>query len=292
MLLLVLLFMSALPSKNIVPETDTTVAIRAMSFNIRFANPDDGIDYWPIRKHRVAGLIRHHEPAIAGLQEVLHSQLVELDSALPKMAWIGAGRDDGLKAGEFSPILYRTDLLELEDAGVFWLSEAPADTGSVGWDAALPRIVTWGRFRVKTDDTIFLFYNTHFDHRGRLAREASARLIIRRIREEAGDLPVILVGDFNAIPFSNVYPELTEPDYHGQIAMEDAYLSAETGPVGSEGTCCGFDARDENNQRRIDYIFTANGVRTRYFATIDDQWNGRYPSDHRPVIADLQLAPN
>lgn len=268
---------------------DSMQAIRVMSFNIRLATTADGINYWPNRSHRVFDLIRYHDPVVVGLQEVLHRQLEDIDSALTNMSWIGVGREDGRREGEYSPIFYRKDLLEVEDEGVFWLSESPADTGSVGWDAALPRIATWARFRDIDSGDRFVFYNTHFDHRGRLAREASARLIMRRIRELQEGLPIVLVGDFNASPFSTVYPTITEATYTGQLALRDARQISASPPDGPEGTCCGFDALAADDERQIDYIFTSPGVQCMYFATLTDQWEGRYPSDHRPVIADLVL---
>jgi hypothetical protein len=44
-------------------------------------------------------------------QEVLHNQLLDIQSLLgPGWAYVGVGRDDGQKAGEYSPIFYNTSV--------------------------------------------------------------------------------------------------------------------------------------------------------------------------------------
>ncbi len=252
-----------------------------MSFNIRFNNPDDGVHAWPNRKDRVAGLVRFHEADIVGMQEALLGQIRDLEARLPGYAWVGVGRDDGAEGGEFSPIFYRNDRLELLDDGTFWLSETPDEPGSVGWDAALPRIVTWARFRDRATNRTFVHFNTHFDHLGEEARRESARLLVRQVEAIAGDAPVVVTGDFNVTPDTEAYERLA-------AALEDA-ADAVDAPYGPEATFFGFEVTDEPG-RRIDYIFAKNGVEVRRYGVLSDQWRGRYPSDHLPVLAEVVVA--
>ena len=63
------------------------------------------------------------------------------------------------------------DRFELIEHGDFWLSDKPDEAGSRGWDAALPRVATWAKFKDKAAGTQLLHVNTHFDHRGEKARE-------------------------------------------------------------------------------------------------------------------------
>ncbi len=159
-------------------------SVRIMSYNIRYDNPDDGINAWGKRKENVASLIRFYQADLIGLQEVLYKQLTYLEQQLAGYGRIGVGRDDGKQQGEFSPIFYAKEKLALLDQGTFWLSDTP-DRPSVGWDASMERIATWGQFRHEASgDTVF-FFNTHFDHRGEQAREESARLLRSRIAEQA-----------------------------------------------------------------------------------------------------------
>ena len=254
--------------------------LRVMSFNIRYNNPDDGVHAWPNRKDRVASVIRFHQADVAGLQEALIGQIRDLEQRLPGYAWVGVGRDDGEETGEFSPIFYRTGRLELLSHDTFWLSATPDAAGSQSWDAALPRIVTWARFRDRQTDRTFYHLNTHFDHRGEEARLESARLITQRVEARAEGAPAVVTGDFNATPDDPPYAVLAD-------ALTDAHVAVDA-PHGPPGTFSSFEVGNEQN-RRIDYVFTAHGVTVERFGTLTDQWHGHYPSDHLPVLAEVQL---
>ncbi|HET6569399.1 MAG TPA: endonuclease/exonuclease/phosphatase family protein, partial [Rhodothermales bacterium] len=147
---------------------DAPPPLRVMSFNLRYNNPDDGLNAWPHRKETVAGMIRFHEADVVGVQEAQIAMLHDLDSLLTGYDWFGLPRASGDAHDEYSAILYRPERLELLDHDTFWLSETP-DVRSKGWDAALPRIVTWGKFRDKATGKVFFHFNTHFDHRGEQA---------------------------------------------------------------------------------------------------------------------------
>ena len=126
-------------------EGDEDATVQVMTFNIRYNNPDDGENAWPYRKDRVAEIMA--EADLIGVQEALNDQLVDLETRLPGFDWFGVGRADGKAEGEFSAIFYRKSRFELLDHDTFWLSETPSVVGSVGWDAALERIATWGKLR-------------------------------------------------------------------------------------------------------------------------------------------------
>lgn len=260
---------------------DTSDPIRVMTFNIRYNTPSDGDNAWPNRKDRVAALIRFYSPDILGVQEALKGQMEDLAERLPEYAWIGVGRDDGKDAGEFSGIFYRTDRIELKENDTFWLSETPEVTGSKGWDAALPRIVTWAQFSDKKTGKEFYHFNTHFDHRGERAREESAALLVSRIQPVAGNLPAIVTGDFNFEPTAAPYKTMTDN-------LLDTYTLAGENHYGPEWTFSGFAVTDAEGPR-IDYIYVREGISVFRHATLTDQWRGAYPSDHHPVLADLLL---
>ncbi len=254
-----------------------------MSLNIRYDNPADGQHAWPNRRERVAQVIRFHDVHLVGAQEALDHQVAQLMEDLPGFAWTGVGRTDGKTGGEYSPIFYRTDRLELVEDGTFWLSTTPDDPGSRGWDAALPRIATWGRFRDRATGGMFFAINTHFDHVGEEARTQSARLISQRARELAGDLPIVMTGDFNAEPDSAAYATLS-------AAFLDARDLSQTGHFGPDGTFGTFEPRSEA-ARRIDFIFVGEGVEVVREATLAHHWESGHASDHWPVLAELVLPP-
>ncbi len=258
------------------PKDELTV----MTYNIRYATPNDGINQWENRKEHVAALISYYHPHILGIQEALLSQIQYLDKSLPQYNWVGTGRDDGKLTGEFSPVFYDTAKFKLMDSGTFWLSENPEIPGK-SWDAALPRICTWVKLKDKGSETELFFYNTHFDHRGEQARINSSRLIVNRINDTGGEYPVILAGDFNFTPDAEGYSLITSE-------LQDTYVHSEKDHYGPEGTFSGFSLTGSID-RRIDYIFITNRFGCVSHRTITDHSAGFYPSDHLPVIADLYI---
>lgn len=276
-------------SLNIASTQDATINV--MSFNIRYPNPDDGENYWPHRKKLVASTIEYHEADIIGVQEAFKSQLDDLKALLPQFTAFGLCRTDGSENpnpdNEFSAILYKHDRFELLDGNTFWLSEQPEEIGKAGWDAALPRIVTWAKFKDKSSNQIFYHFNTHFDHQGKKARAESATLILQQIQKHTNGEAVILTGDFNCIPSDRPYLLLT--DSQNPISVQDAYIETQTPPHGPDGTWTNsFEIAGVAGQR-IDYIFVKNGIRVLKHGILSDSWGGQLPSDHLPVIAKLKL---
>lgn len=253
-------------------EMKTTAGeIRAVTFNIRYDNPNDGVHAWSNRRERVAELLRGFDADIIALQEAMKHQLDFLQSELPDWTFIGVGRTDGRDAGEFSPIGFRTEQFELIEWGTWWLSPTP-DQPSRGWDAALPRIATWARLRDLHAGVSFLVVGTHFDHRGEIAREESAKLIDSKLADEPR---VLLMGDFNAVPKSPPHralvPNMTDAAGDDQRA-----------------TWCGWDGEPDPG-RRIDWILARGLIRTAYDVPA---WSmpDRPESDHLPVVATFIIA--
>jgi endonuclease/exonuclease/phosphatase family metal-dependent hydrolase len=255
-------------------------SVNVLSFNIRYNNPDDGEHAWPNRKGMVASVVRFHAADLVGMQEVLRSQIDDLTVLLPNYSWYGVGRNDGKNSGEFSPIFYRRDRFQLLDSGEFWLSENPDQIGSKSWDAALPRIATWVKFRDRESKQEFIHLNTHFDHRGEVARTRSAELILDQLKILSGNMPVVVTGDFNVPPESAAYVTMTS-------MLVDSKLESVSEPHGPEGTFGGFTVKVGDTGDRIDYVFVAEGTKVLRYAALSDQWDGRYPSDHLPVLAEI-----
>jgi len=263
-------------------EGDETLDI--MSFNLRLNLASDGENAWPHRKDLVLSMIRFHEPDIFGVQEALKDQMDDLESGLPGYKWLGVGRDDGVEAGEYMAIFYDAKRFRLLRGDHFWLSETPEKPGR-GWDAAYIRIVTWGHFQDRETGQHFYHFNTHFDNRGETARRESARLILERIRELAGDVPVVLTGDFNCDPESEPYRLLT-----AQGLLHDTRLISQTPHHGPSRTFNHFDLESlKTPAPPIDHIFVSPGVEVLKHGTLSDSMDGRFPSDHLPVLAEIRI---
>lgn len=266
-------------------------SFRMMSFNIRLPVQSDGINYWDLRRPLVTSTIRYHEADIIGVQEAFRRQLDEMVTDMPEFDWFGVCRTDGSVQpnpdSEFSAILYRKDRFERLEGNTFWLSETPDDAGSKGWDAAFPRIVTWAKFRDRASGKIFFYFNTHFDHVGEQAREESAKLILWKIQEIAGQEPVVLSGDFNSTATSKPYLLLT--DKQSTYSMTDALFASTSPHHGPLGSFSGTFTLPGVGDYRIDFIFIRNRVTVLKHAILSDSWDGRLPSDHLPVLAEVRI---
>ncbi|HEA22795.1 MAG TPA: endonuclease/exonuclease/phosphatase family protein [Pricia antarctica] len=247
-----------------------------MTYNIKYDNLSDTVNNWNDRRDRLIALVKHYNPSFIGMQEALQRQVKFIDSSLTDYAYIGVGREDGKNKGEYSEIHYDSTQYKVLEQNTFWLSETPEKV-SIGWDAALERICTYGLFENRDNGKKLWVFNTHFDHIGEKAREKSAHLIVTKIKEiNTDNLPVILTGDFNLSPDEK--PIQLIKNY-----MADGKEITESPFYGPSGTFNGFDA-DMILNRRIDYIFVKNLWVSSYIHIDDRLENLKYISDHLPVL--------
>lgn len=260
--------------------------LSVVSYNIRYANPQDGLDVWPNRVDAVVDFIAQHD--IVGLQEVTFSQLGDLRERLAGFDWYGVGRDDGKTGGEHAVIFYSRDRIEAVEKGTFWLSEHPEKVGLKGWDAALPRTCTWMLLRDKATNHRVWIANTHFDHRGGNARTESGKLIRRVAAEKGGSLPVIVIGDFNCVPDSDPYRALTASGSDDDSWLVDVRKVSKTAPTGPTSTWNGF--HEIVPRRIIDHVFVRGPLEVVEVETLNPKTqSGRFASDHLPVRATIRL---
>lgn len=272
-------------SSEIYAQNSAEKSLRVMSFNIRYNEPRDGVNVWANRKTKVADIIRFHKADLVGVQEALNNQLKDLEKLLPDFAWCGGGRTDGKEDGEYSAILYRKSRFNLLETKTFWLSQTPETAGSKGWDANLPRIVTWAKFRdLKTKKTFFHF-NTHFDHIGKQARTESSKLLLAQIPKIAEKIPFVVTGDFNAKEDTNVYRILTGKEEAGNFKLIDARYISKNGHFGGDSTFNEF--KELIPAMKIDYIFVGEKTSVSEHGVLSDRWNGLWASDHLPVLAEI-----
>ena len=254
--------------------------IKIISYNIRYNNPNDGKDIWENRRETITDFIEKEAPDFLGLQEVNFPQIQYLNSNLINYSFIGVGRDDGKTRGEFSPIYFDESKYNLLLSNTFWLSKTP-DNISVGWDAAMERICTYGLFKQKNDGSKVWVFNTHFDHIGNEAREKSVDLILSKIKDLTKDKDqIIITGDFNLSDDSVPIKKLQNFYNDVNIKMDNKSKFY--------GTFNNFKI-DNNYNNRIDYIFYKNFdlIKSSHLHIKTDQ--GRWASDHHPVIAILKI---
>lgn len=255
--------------------------LKVMSFNIRLQVESDKQNAWTERKPEVLELLSYYHPDYFGVQEALPEQMKDIKAGLNNYDYVGVGRDDGKEKGEFSALFYDTGKLQVIKSGTFWLSETP-EKPSKGWDAALNRICTYAVFKDKKSKKEFLAMNLHFDHIGNIARAKSSELILKKIKElNSKNLPVVLSGDFNLT-------EDTVPIKTLSQSLEDSFYHSKTKHYGPVGTFTAFNV-NEVPKDRIDYIFVKGFTVKSHRHINDRRENLLYPSDHFPVLVDLQF---
>ncbi len=255
-------------------------SLRILTYNVRFQNEADGPDVWANRRDSVTAVIAAAD--VVGLQEVLSAQFEDIRERTPDMAWYGVGRDDGKQLGEHTPVGFRKERFTLLDQGTFWLSPRPAQAGSKGWDAALPRIATWARLADRKTGRRLLVAATHFDHVGEKARLESARLLRTQLQGLVDQAErVVIMGDLNALPDSRPLQTLLDASARGLTFVDSRALS-QNEPEGPLGTFNGF--QEIRPEMRIDYVLLAGPWHVLSYQTLDPRTPaGRFASDHQPV---------
>ena len=255
--------------------------IKVISYNIRLNTKSDGDNCWDNRKHASINMINEEKPTIFGVQEALPEQVQYLVENLPEYGYIGVGRDDGKKKGEYMAIFYLKEEVELLDGGTFWLSETP-DKPSKGWDAACFRSCTWTKLKMKTNGKIFAYLNTHLDHVGNVARKEGLALIMKRAQEIVeDDMPVILTADFNAVTSSPIFEPLNG-------VMKDAReVAPETDRRATLN--CYQPENEDKAEWIIDHIFFRGAEAKSFKVLRDKDYGAPYISDHYPVVMEAEI---
>jgi endonuclease/exonuclease/phosphatase family metal-dependent hydrolase len=263
--------------------------VRVMSFNIRYGTARDGVNHWDRRKAFLAETIKAFDPDLLGTQETLAFQRDFLAGKFPHLTPFGAGRDDGKEKGEMAALFYRKERFEKLDGGHFWLSGTPDKPGVKGWDAALPRVVTWVKLkdRKNPDAPPLAFFNTHFDHQGAKARAESAKLLRAMIGKLAKGCSVIVTGDFNAGEASEPYRNFFADADGERSPLIDTYRAAHLKRAANEGTFSGFKAAATGGAR-IDWIACSREWQVVSAGIDRTERDGLTPSDHFAVTAVLR----
>ncbi|WP_169081439.1 endonuclease/exonuclease/phosphatase family protein [Paenibacillus sp. PL91] len=252
--------------------------LTVMSFNLRIHVEEDGENAWPNRIESAANAILASGAAVVGTQEGSLPMLESLSALLPGYEWIGEGRLGGVE-GEYCAIFYQSSMLKPIESGTFGLSEQPEQLGFMSWNTACPRICTWMRLQ-HAEGAECLIFNTHLDHISEEARINGAMLIVDRMNMD-GATSAILTGDFNCEPESRTIEILN------QTGLQHTYNALYESTPGC--TYHGFIGGDDGEP--IDYIFVTPQISIMTAQVDKRKYNDRYPSDHYPIAATLQIQP-
>lgn len=280
---------AAIAFRPLPSETPVVGDLSLMSFNIRYANPNDGANIWANRKAQLFALVRAKDPDIIGFQEVLIAQHEEMKTNLTAYATVGVGRDDGKTRGEMSPVYFRAARFRADTSGTFWFSDTPEIPGSKSWGNSITRICTWARLVDKVTGRGWYFFNVHLDHESQPSREKSVLLLLERIGAVRNPSePVFVAGDFNVGENDPVIRFIKGRQSLGgktnPMPMVDSFRSIDST---STAVATWHDFTGDAAGDKIDFVFLQPRIRTVAAAIVRDNLAGKYPSDHFPVTASV-----
>lgn len=242
----------------------------AMTFNVLCAGKND--NHWCKRQPLVRDMIKKYNPDVFGIQEAHYGWMRYISSQFKDTyAYVGKGKDDGDIKGEFSPVFYNKNKYKLLDSGNFWLSETP-DIPSLGWDGAENRTCAFALLCERSTGENFAVLNTHIDHVGEVAIREGVKLVAEKA-DSFNSIKTVVMGDFNVTPDSSAY--MTMLDY----GFADSRIIASAADNVNSFHNFGRTAK------MIDFVFVKNVSNVNKVITATDRINGKYPSDHYPVIA-------
>jgi endonuclease/exonuclease/phosphatase family metal-dependent hydrolase len=277
-LLLSLLSVQA-PAPQPAAQPAPAAPLTVMSFNIRYGTANDGDNHWLKRREQLFALLRQQQADVIGLQEALHGQIEEILRAVPGYAYVGVGRSDGRQAGEYAAIVYRAARLQARRSDTFWFSDTPGVVKSTSWGNQIERICTWAFFEDR-EGPAFYAYNVHLDHISQPSRERSVALLLERVRARDPKAPAVVTGDFNAgeaNPAARAMLSVFQDSF--RILHPDAREA---------GTFNGFKYGQTGGDK-IDFVFVEPGTEVLAAEIVRASTDGRYPSDHFPVTAQIRL---
>lgn len=249
-----------------------------MTFNLRYDKPDLRENNWQVRKSAIAQLIQSYHPDLIGTQEGKPHQLLDLHRLLGEYQSVGRDRL-GNGSDEHCAIFYHSRRLNCVETADFYLSETPQIPGSItpSWGNHLPRMVTWGKFHLPSQQTEIILFNTHLDYKSQSARENSAQLILEQLEAiKSTDAYLLLTGDFNTSPEQRARKMFS---HYLQDALKDV-------PLEKQKTYHEFTGKA---LAAVDTIYYDNRLQLETVKVDRERWDGVFPSDHFPVITTVSF---
>jgi endonuclease/exonuclease/phosphatase family metal-dependent hydrolase len=251
-----------------------------ISCNIRFDNPADGMNSWPCRRDFLAQTLLQHMPFLIATQEGRIHQIHELKDLLKDFELIDQHRS-WIGERMYPSLFVRRGQFEYLSSGDLWLSETPEIAESSSFDSAFPRLMTWAKIQIKGTEQKLFIVNTHLDHVKHETRLNQVRVLVQEIKRVwDNQSPLIILGDFNDSPDSQVRKILTDDFSFLQDAWKLFNLTEETSHHAFKG--------EIQNGSRIDWILIDEKLSIQECQMDKSVLNGLYPTDHYPIICKIK----
>ena len=256
--------------------------MRIMTFNLRCDFPLDFNNRWDDRKDMVYHIMRDYKCDIIGTQEVKDNMFYDIEDNIKEYNIIGRPRTKKISSERNNILISKKHTIQ--EYKTFWLSENPDIVGSRKWYSLFPRICTTAIIEI--DNAKVRICNSHLDNFLPKAREYGLKKLMEVIEkeQEKEELPIILMGDFNATPHS----KLIEDFARGKLSKKKLVAVQEINKnLYNEVTRDNFKRKQKGVH--IDYIFVSEETEVINAEIIKYNINGKYPSDHYPLMADIKI---
>lgn len=258
--------------------------LEVMTFNLKYDFKSKDSNEWSQRCSRITTLIKQNSPDIIGTQEGLLHMLNDINFSLKEYSWVGEDRT-GNGDDEFNAIFFKNDLFDMVNWKQFWLSKTPYIKGSKDFNSSLPRVCTKLTLKSKLSGEFLIIYNTHLDHESEEAREEGIKIILKEVKKSYKEkkIPFIIMGDFNCYLEDNLF-DLIRNEEEQYIEFNICYKNIENNILGTF-----HDFKGGYDGKIIDYIIYSREYNIKNLNIDDREILGGYPSDHYPVICELEL---
>lgn len=191
-------------------------------------------------------------------------------------------------AGENNVIYWKTEKFNLIKKGYYYLSDTPT-VKSKYEDSTQYRTLSYVILEIKETGKQFVFVDTHLDYRAseatRIKQINALASQIKKINKQ--ELPVILVGDFNSLSTKSNGAIPTFLGYNPDFVMT-SNVAEKKGDTGES-----LVSQEDFETRYygvFDYIFVSvDHVYTEYYTIVNNIIDGKYPSDHLPVLVQIDI---
>jgi len=247
-----------LPAVNEVSATSPE--IRVLSFNVRHNDPSDAQSITE-RQSNIRQIIVDNNPDIFGLQEFSDNSFENW--FMPQMATLGYGVYFDESAGMGTPkvIFYKTNRFTLQSSGTVVLG--PTNTG------------TWAKLLDNSTGLRYFVSNSHWQFDSQPVRLQNSQALVAAVKQfNTEGLPEIIFGDFNAKPGTEEINNLKDG-----LDVVDAL-----GDTDGDLTFHGWTATGTG---KIDWIMSDRSMSFTSWKVITTSYNGFWPSDHWPVMANF-----
>lgn len=251
------------------PETPFTV----MSFNLR-NDPREGSCVPPDpfnqaeRMTKLTEILSNHNVDILGVQELSNDDNENyVNNALDNAGY--SVYKAGASNGSPKSIFYKRSRFELINAGNFLKKFTESIISSAKW--VILRDILY--------DRKYFIINSHWYHAsdGAAYRKIFARMLVDTIKARREGLPVICIGDFNAVPGTDEIDIIKDAD---GLNMVDGLMDSKGAPTFHKWTGTGT--------RKLDYIVSTRDLSFTNYKVVEDYFtvngNTMWPSDHFPVF--------